>query len=187
MGYIDIAIIIYLNNIEFRTLHATRLLFESHAGSGANVGGMTPGMAKSSSLRARHISRIKKIRYDVKDMKKRRKQKNRTLGRLPAPAACSGCARAGFSLASRAISPAAAFLAYSGSRSCPGGPTSGSVAHPAGQLLLPPPGWAGAPPGPGDAPPGRQEPALAGSPRASCARAWQPPTAALLTRPRVQL
>jgi hypothetical protein len=50
MGYIDIAIIIYIINIEFGTLHATRMLFESHAGSGANVGEITPGMAKSSSL-----------------------------------------------------------------------------------------------------------------------------------------
>jgi hypothetical protein len=49
-GYVDIAIIIYINNIEFWTLHATRLLFESHVGSGANDGDITPGMAKSSSL-----------------------------------------------------------------------------------------------------------------------------------------
>jgi hypothetical protein len=66
----------------------------------AHVGGMTPGMAKSSRLRARITSRIKKRCYYAKDMKKRRKQKkNRALGRLPAPAACSGCAWAGFRLA----------------------------------------------------------------------------------------
>jgi hypothetical protein len=123
MVYIDIAIIIYINNIAFGILPATRLLFESHVGSGANVGGMTPGMAKFSRSRPRSTLRIKKIRYDVKDMKKRRKQKNRTLGRLPAPAACSGCARAGFPLAGWAFSPAAASLACSLSR--PGGPTSG--------------------------------------------------------------
>jgi hypothetical protein len=100
MVYIDIAIIIYINNIAFGTLPATRLLFESHVGSGANVGGMTPGMAKSSRLRVRITSRIKKRCYYAKDMKKRRKQKkNRALGRLPAPAACSGCAWAGFRLA----------------------------------------------------------------------------------------
>lgn len=100
MVYIDIAITIYINNIAFRTLPTTRLLFESHVGSGANVGGMTPGMAKSSSLRARRTSRIRKICYDAKDMKKRRKQKrNRVPGRLPAPAARSACAWAGFRLA----------------------------------------------------------------------------------------
>jgi hypothetical protein len=34
MGCIDIAILIYMNNITFGTLPATRLLFESHVGSG---------------------------------------------------------------------------------------------------------------------------------------------------------
>jgi hypothetical protein len=72
MVYIDIAIIIYIINIAFGTLPATRLQFESHAGSGANDGDITPGMAKSSSLRARHISRIKKRCHGSKDMKKRR-------------------------------------------------------------------------------------------------------------------
>jgi hypothetical protein len=71
-SYIDIAIIIYIINIEFGTLHATRMLFESHAGSGANVGEITPGMAKSSSLRAHKTSRIKKIPKDAKDMKETR-------------------------------------------------------------------------------------------------------------------
>lgn len=72
MGYIDIAIIIYIINIAFGTLPTTRLLFESQVGSGANVGGMTPGMAKSLSLRARKSSRIKKRCHGSKDMKKRR-------------------------------------------------------------------------------------------------------------------
>jgi hypothetical protein len=85
MGYFDIAIIIYINNIEFGTLHATRLLFESHAGSGANVGGMTPGMTKSSSLRARRSSRIKKRHHGSKDMKKRKRTARWAGFRLPRP------------------------------------------------------------------------------------------------------
>jgi hypothetical protein len=130
MVYIDIAITIYINNIAFRTLPATRLLFESQVGSGANVGGITPGMVKSSSLRARRSSRIKKICYDAKDMKKRRKQKNCTLGGLPAPAARSGCAQAGFRLARPG--PASAWPAGPpGSPGpCPTGPLPGQLPAP---------------------------------------------------------
>nr|XP_051230188.1 uncharacterized protein LOC127348136 [Lolium perenne] len=97
MGYIDIAIIIYIINIAFGTLPATRLLFESHVGSGANVREMIPGMAKSSSGRPRSISRIKKRCHDAKDteetVRKRRKDSAGPalpqLGQLPAWPACS--------------------------------------------------------------------------------------------------
>jgi hypothetical protein len=50
-----------------------------------SVGGMTPGMTKSSSLRARRSSRIKKRHHGSKDMKKRKRTARWAGFRLPRP------------------------------------------------------------------------------------------------------